>query len=159
MFFGWAKSEDLSPTAAMVRHSDRRVRLPADPQLDPGSSSTAIIFYKDRYDYRRTLIEFARELGSQTDLTKMLETVADRLIRTLRSGTWASSWPMRTGRFHLQMTHGAHDRDIYPNALDLSFLSAQPDKSYLFFERTRHALDVVSREMPPASGTPSRTST
>ena len=24
-------------------------------------------FYKDRYDYRRTLIEFARELGSPTE--------------------------------------------------------------------------------------------
>ena len=40
-------------------------------------------FYKDRYDYRRTLIEFARELGSPTDLGEMLESVADRLIRTL----------------------------------------------------------------------------
>src|SRR6185369_12209367 len=26
------------------------------------------VFYKDRYDYRRTLIEFARELGSPSDL-------------------------------------------------------------------------------------------
>jgi two-component system, NtrC family, sensor kinase len=25
-------------------------------------------FYRDRYDYRRTLIEFARELNSETDL-------------------------------------------------------------------------------------------
>src|SRR5262249_20435364 len=40
-------------------------------------------FYKDRYDYRRTLIEFARELGSPTDLEALLESVADRLIRTL----------------------------------------------------------------------------
>lgn len=40
-------------------------------------------FYKDRYDYRRTLIEFARELGSPTDLDAMLESVADRLVRTL----------------------------------------------------------------------------
>ena len=30
-------------------------------------------FYKDRYDYRRTLVEFARELGSPTDLQAMLE--------------------------------------------------------------------------------------
>ncbi|MGH9594085.1 MAG: histidine kinase N-terminal 7TM domain-containing protein, partial [Bryobacteraceae bacterium] len=41
-------------------------------------------FYKDRYDYRRTLIEFARELGSPTDLHAMLESVADRLIHTLK---------------------------------------------------------------------------
>jgi two-component system, NtrC family, sensor kinase len=40
-------------------------------------------FYKDQYDYRRTLIEFARELGAQTDLNEMLQSVADRLVRTL----------------------------------------------------------------------------
>ena len=40
-------------------------------------------FYKDRYDYRRTLIEFARELGSETNLDEMLRSVADRLLHTL----------------------------------------------------------------------------
>ena len=34
------------------------------------------VFYKDRYDYRRTLLEFARELGTETDLDHMLSTVA-----------------------------------------------------------------------------------
>ena len=29
-------------------------------------------FYRDRYDYRRTLVEFARELSSETDLDTML---------------------------------------------------------------------------------------
>ena len=41
------------------------------------------IFYKDRYDYRRTLIEFARELSSETDLDPTLKSVGDRLLRTL----------------------------------------------------------------------------
>jgi len=40
-------------------------------------------FYRDRYDYRRTLIEFARELNSDSDLDPMLQTVADRLMQTL----------------------------------------------------------------------------
>ncbi len=40
-------------------------------------------FYRDRYDYRRTLIEFARELNSDTDLDHMLQSVADRLMQTL----------------------------------------------------------------------------
>ena len=40
-------------------------------------------FYRDRYDYRRTLIEFARELNSETDLDQMLQSVADRLMQTL----------------------------------------------------------------------------
>ena len=40
-------------------------------------------FYRDRYNYRRTLIEFARELNSETDLDHMLQLVADRLMQTL----------------------------------------------------------------------------
>ncbi len=40
-------------------------------------------FYRDSYDYRRTLIEFARELNSDSDLDPMLQTVADRLMQTL----------------------------------------------------------------------------
>src|SRR6202161_3876387 len=40
-------------------------------------------FYRDRYNYRQTLIEFARELNSETDLDHMLRSVADRLMQTL----------------------------------------------------------------------------
>lgn len=40
-------------------------------------------FYRDRYDYRRTLVEFARELNSDSDLDPMLQSVADRLMQTL----------------------------------------------------------------------------
>ena len=40
-------------------------------------------FYRDRYDYRRTLVEFARELSSETDLDTMLASVGERLLQTL----------------------------------------------------------------------------
>ncbi len=40
-------------------------------------------FYRTVYDYRRTLIEFGRELGSETDLNALLSSVLDRLARTL----------------------------------------------------------------------------
>ena len=40
-------------------------------------------FYRDSYNYRRTLIEFARELNSDSDLDPMLQSVADRLMQTL----------------------------------------------------------------------------
>src|SRR5437763_105511 len=40
-------------------------------------------FYHTRYDYRKTLVEFGRELSSETDLDKMLTSVVDRLSRTL----------------------------------------------------------------------------
>src|SRR5580698_1738200 len=40
-------------------------------------------FYRTVYDYRRTLLEFGRELGSETDLNALLSSVLDRLSRTL----------------------------------------------------------------------------
>jgi len=41
-------------------------------------------FYSDRYDYRRTLVEFARELSSETDLDTTLASVGERLLPTLQ---------------------------------------------------------------------------
>jgi two-component system NtrC family sensor kinase len=105
------------------------------------------VFYKDQFDYRRTLIEFARELGSQTDLDEMLRSMADRLARTLSIQHVALFLAdEQESSFHLEFStrrlkHG-------PEPLDLSFLSSRPDKAYLFFERTRHVLDVVSHNWP-----------
>jgi len=39
-----------------------------------------VFFYRTRYDYRRTLVEFGRELSSETDLDKMLSSLTDRLL-------------------------------------------------------------------------------
>ena len=41
------------------------------------------VFDRKRYDYRETLIEFARDLNSQTDLRALLNAIVDRLPRTL----------------------------------------------------------------------------
>ena len=108
-------------------------------------------FYKDRYDYRRTLIEFARELGSPTNLNEMLESVADRLIRTLSIRHVAFFvWDESDEKFRLELAsnRSGPQTENVPYGLDLSFLSPSPAKPYLFFERTRNLLDVVSHEMP-----------
>lgn len=108
-------------------------------------------FYKDRYDYRRTLIEFARELGSPTDLDEMLETVADRLIRTLGIRHVAAFvWNEAEEKFHLELASNKKGKQTenVPYGLDLSFLKPSLGKPYLFFERTRHSIDVISHEMP-----------
>jgi len=110
-------------------------------------------FYKDRYDYRRTLIEFARELGSPTDLGEMLETVADRLVRTLGIRHVAFFvWDDSKDQFRLELASNRQGRqtDHVSPDLDLSFLSTAPKRPYLFFERTRYTLDVVSHELPVA---------
>ena len=65
-------------------------------------------FYKDRYDYRRTLIEFAQELGSETNLDEMLRArggPADP--HAVASGTSRFSWPDEADdQFQLQHGHG-----------------------------------------------------
>jgi PAS domain S-box-containing protein len=108
-------------------------------------------FYKDRYDYRRTLIEFARELGSPTNLDEMLESVADRLIRTLGIRHVAFFvWEEAESKFKLELASNRRGKQTenVPYGLDMSFLSPSPKKPYLFFERTRNLLVVVSHEMP-----------
>jgi hypothetical protein len=110
-------------------------------------------FYRDRYDYRRTLIEFARELGSETDLEAMLASVSDRLLRTLSIQHLAFFLREEEGSsFQLKMAVGAKDRRapavVAPERLDLSFLEPAPGRPYLFIERPRHLLDAVSRDWP-----------
>jgi two-component system NtrC family sensor kinase len=72
------------------------------------------IFYKDSYNYRRTLVEFARELSSETDLERMLDSVSERLRQTLSVD--------RVGFFLAE-----------PGPLP-EFLPAESDREFLFFE-------------------------
>jgi two-component system, NtrC family, sensor kinase len=94
------------------------------------------LFYRTVYDYRRTLIEFGRELSSETDLNALLSSVVDRLSRTLSVDRIAI------------FLRGEEDsepfvlsKSIGMNAisrLDLSFLGApRPEAAgHMFFENT-----------------------
>jgi len=110
-------------------------------------------FYSDRYDYRRTLIEFARELTSETDLDTTLDSIGDRLLPTLQIKHLAflmAEEGAEDPNFQLKKTMGPNPRLSAADStqLDLSFLNRELDEPYLFFERTRHQLDAVSRAMP-----------
>jgi two-component system NtrC family sensor kinase len=150
LIFSFTKPEDLSPAAIVglilfATFIFQPIRDWLQEQLD------RYFFYKDRYDYRRTLIEFARELGSETNLDEMLRSVSDRLVHTLSIQHVAFFLAGdEDDRFHLHMTLGHRkERNVKPlDQLDLSFLGSKPEKPYLFFERTRHLLDVVSHEWP-----------
>ncbi len=149
LIFSFASPENLSPAAIVgliliATFIFQPIRDWLQEQLD------RYFFYKDRYDYRRTLIEFARELGSETNLDEMLGSVGDRLVHTLSIQHVAFFLAGDDDQFHLHLTQGIKkDRgQKHPQELDLSFLSAQPGKSYLFFERTRHLLDAVSHQWP-----------
>src|ERR1700736_4767814 len=93
-------------------------------------------FYRTVYDYRRTLIEFGRELGSEMDLNALLSAVLDRLSRTLAVDRIAIF--LRAGeeaeQFVLSKSVGMNPI----GKLDLTFLSvARPEPAgHLFFENT-----------------------
>ncbi|HTS35250.1 MAG TPA: ATP-binding protein [Candidatus Solibacter sp.] len=102
-------------------------------------------FYRTRYDYRRTLIEFGRELSSETDLNALLSAVLDRLSRTLAVDRLAIflNTGDEPGQFFLSKSSGMS----IPVKLDLTFLSApRPEQAgHLFFENT-HQVPRESKE-------------
>ena len=109
-------------------------------------------FSRTRYDYRRTLLEFGRELSSETDLNAMLSSLMDRLSRTLavdRMAIFLAGEDAGAG-FVLAKSFGLSA----PGRLDLSFLSAQRPEAagHLFFENTHQ----VPRESPGAQQTIAR---
>jgi two-component system NtrC family sensor kinase len=118
-------------------------------------------FYRDRYNYRRTLVEFARELNSETDLDSMLQSVADRLMQTLSirhvafflaeaPGEGAAGEESSTG-WKLRMSMGSSARPLQSSeSLDLDFLNWERRSPYIFFERTRYHLDAVAAAWPLA---------
>jgi len=110
------------------------------------------LFYRTVYDYRRTLVEFGRELSSETDLNALLSSVLDRLSRTLavdriaiflRAADDAES-------FVLAKSIGMNPM----GNLELAFLAAprsEPER-HMFFENTHQ----VPHESPGAQGTIAR---
>ncbi len=110
-------------------------------------------FYRKRYDYRRTLIEFGRELSSETHLEQMLNSIVDRLTRTLlveRMAIFVASAD-DPETFTLAKSFGISQTA----GLDLSFLCADRPESeagHLFFDNTRQ----VVRETPAAQETIAR---
>jgi two-component system, NtrC family, sensor kinase len=94
-------------------------------------------FYRTGYDYRKTLIEFGRDLSSETDLDKMLSAVVDRLSRTLlvdRMAVFLSEGEA-SQQFFLAKSFGM----TQTGGLDLSFLGTpRPEDAvgHLFFDNT-----------------------
>jgi two-component system NtrC family sensor kinase len=100
-------------------------------------------FYRDRLDYRRTLIEFGRTLTNEVRLDPMLGSVMDRISQTLlvdRLAIFVAD-PLDPGKMRLARSMGVR----LSEPLDLSFLSPAQSKyesGPLFFESPRAARDV-----------------
>jgi two-component system, NtrC family, sensor kinase len=98
-------------------------------------------FYRDRLDYRRTLIEFGRTLTNEVRLDPMLSSVMDRISQTLlvdRLAIFVED-EERPGTMKLARSMGVRAQ----GPLDLGFLDAsRPEmaRSALFFESPRAVL-------------------
>jgi PAS domain S-box-containing protein len=92
-------------------------------------------FYRDRLDYRRTLIEFGRTLSNEVRLDPMLGSALDRISQALlvdRLAIFLAS----DGRPELARSMGVR----FGGPLDLSFLEGPGiERGYLFFESARAA--------------------
>jgi two-component system, NtrC family, sensor kinase len=110
------------------------------------------VFYRDRYDYRSTLVEFARELSSETNLEAMLASVSSRLLDTLSLQQIAFFLADETsGKLRLYSETKKAGKSLQRDGehLDLSFLDeATPNQEYLFFERPRAMRDILSQSLP-----------
>jgi two-component system NtrC family sensor kinase len=109
------------------------------------------VFYRDRYDARLTMIEFARELSSETDQEAMLAKVSDRLLRTLsiqQVGFFLQEDGQKQFRIHSLTQRLGRPPKNPPQHPDLNFLTQSEDKQYLFFERPKHLRDIVSENWP-----------
>src|SRR5947199_9039998 len=100
-------------------------------------------FYRDRLDYRRTLIEFGRTLTNEVRLDPMLGSVMDRISQTLlvdRLAIFVHD-PEQPDRMRIARSMGVR----LSESMDLSFLGpARPEfaRGALFFESPRAAKNV-----------------
>jgi two-component system, NtrC family, sensor kinase len=109
------------------------------------------LFYRDRLNYRRTLIEFGRTLTGEVHLEPMLSSVMDRLSQTLlvdRVAVFLED-SNHTSRYQLAGSRGLLMSRSEAQSLDLSFLS--PDhpefaRGYLFID-SPHAMRAQSESI------------
>ncbi len=109
-------------------------------------------FYRDRLDYRRTLIEFGRTLTNEVRFEPMLDSVMDRLSQALlvdRVAVFLEDAP-HSGSYRLARAmgfkgsarRGQAAADAASDPLDLTFLAPERPafrRGYLFFESARSA--------------------
>src|SRR6266568_3290751 len=100
-------------------------------------------FYRDRLDYRRTLIEFGRTLTNEVRIDPMLGSVMDRISQTLlvdRLAIFVEN-PLAPGQMRIARSMGVR----LSESLNLRFLDparAEFARGALFFESPRAAREV-----------------
>jgi PAS domain S-box-containing protein len=116
-------------------------------------------FDRQRYDYRRALVEFGRGLNSETDLRALLGSIVERLPNTLQVARVAVFLADTPGALRLAASHGlpvelrTTPRSSSPAPLDLGFLDFDKasDHSHIFLENTQQALHLSESQRETAA--------
>ena len=117
------------------------------------------IFDQKRFDYRETLVDFGRDLNSQTDLRTLVESIVERLPQTLlvtRVAVFLATDDSTVGKvnFYLAGSHGLLNLPAAEmGSLDLGFLDFDGPgaKSHLFWENPRQVLRLQDDERSSAA--------
>jgi two-component system, NtrC family, sensor kinase len=121
-------------------------------------------FDRHRYDYRKALVDFGRGLSSETDLEALLESIVERLPRTLLVARVAVFLVEDSGRLRLAAGHGLPAEvssakvrlargSIEPDSLALGFLDFDQakDHSHIFLENAQQALHLPADQQRTAA--------
>jgi PAS domain S-box-containing protein len=131
----WSLVLTILATAALFDPLKRRIQGWVDQAFD-----------RQRYDYRKALVDFGRGLSSETDLQALLESIVERLPRTLlvaRVAVFMNS--EESGQLRLAAWHGLPAEALSEqDRLALGFLDFDhsKDHSHIFLENAQAALHL-----------------
>jgi len=135
-------------------------------------------FDRHRYDYRKALVEFGRGLSSETDLDALLDSIVERLPRTLLVARVAVFLMQDSGQLRLAAAHGLPTENstgpsrwrlaasgsnganglhlsqpIETASLDLGFLDFDraQDHMHIFLENAQQALHLPEKQQRTAA--------
>jgi PAS domain S-box-containing protein len=144
----WALVVAILVTAAVFDPLKRRIQEWVDRAFD-----------RQRYDYRKALVEFGRGLSSETNLRALLESIVERLPSTLQVSRVAVFLTEGPGTLRLAACHGlpaevrAAPNPRQSGLLDLSFLDFDKasDHSHIFLENAQQALHLSESQRETAA--------
>jgi PAS domain S-box-containing protein len=144
----WALVLTILVTAAIFDPIKRRIQSWVDR-----------VFDRQRYDYRKALIEFGRGLSSETNLERLLVSIVEQLPHTLLVARVAVFLARETGGLYLAAAHGLSAEaqtareSKGQSALDLGFLDFDQaqDHSHIFLENAQAALHLPAAQQRTAA--------
>jgi two-component system NtrC family sensor kinase len=137
----WALLIAILGTAAIFDPLKRRIQNWVDRAFD-----------RQRYDYRKALVEFGRGLSSETDLNALLASIVERLPRTMLVARVAIFLTQERGGLRLAASHGLPPAATQrPLALGFLDFDRATDHTHIFLENAQQALHLPSDQQNAAA--------